>query len=371
MLICIAISGCYKPQPAAGAPCGPDRSCPDPLVCSAATSTCERTDSPGDAATTDTVTSDAVDPLDEHLHAADQAEIRALADLTGVVPYKADDYTDGTTTPGHYDNAPNGVSALYPPFTGTFAVTAGRAIIEVSASAAPRVHDYRPAVPDMAGPDNLYRLGFGAPADTGPMLWGTGASVLGGDGLFTFDANWVLHRDNALNNVTGVVFDPQGGYDDIGTGTMYFIDQAGFERRDTATTRTAVSPSTSNHDDIAITRDAMYGVFYPSDNTSQLVRIAKTTHEVTVVDAADVIDVVQGVSFLTVFAIRNERELVAYQPDGSAVVVAYTSDLDWHWRGATLVDQQPHPNENAIVIVESNRTLNRDRLIVVTSTSSF
>src|SRR5438445_3618302 len=36
------LAGCYAPQPPAGAPCPADGTCPTGLVCSPATSTCEK-----------------------------------------------------------------------------------------------------------------------------------------------------------------------------------------------------------------------------------------------------------------------------------------------------------------------------------------
>jgi hypothetical protein len=226
---CVAIAaGCYHPSPQTGVTCGADRVCPDPLICRSSTMTCETT---GD--TIDAPQIDAISPLDIHLHASPGWTIHVLADLTGVVPYNASDFTDGTTGTETLDNAPNGVSALYTPFTASFAVTAGRSIIEVSATGAATVHDYRPAMPDTTGPDNIYRLAFGAPADTGPRLWAGAVSLNGGDGVYTIDETWTLERDNILNNIAGISFDPVGIYDATNVAVIYFIDQAATPRRPT------------------------------------------------------------------------------------------------------------------------------------------
>jgi hypothetical protein len=314
----------------------------------------------------DAMIGDAISPNDVHLHASPGWTIRVLADLTGVVPYKASDFTDGVTTMETFDNAPNGVAALYAPFTSLFAVTAGRSIIEVSATGA-TAHDYRPAAPDMLGPDNIYRLAFAAPADTGPKLWLGAVSLNGGDGLYTIDETWAIKRDNALNNITGITFDPTGAYDSTNTGIIYFIDQAGIERRDTATTHTLVSPGSSNHDDLVVTPTAMFSVFYPSETSSQLVSIATGTHAVTTLATETVLDIAEGgpVSGTSVTALRNETDLVIYDAAGTATVGATSTDPTWQWIDATL-PHPPHPLAGSIIIVESNRTLDIDRLLVVT-----
>ncbi|MGE3456712.1 MAG: hypothetical protein AB7O24_16495, partial [Kofleriaceae bacterium] len=53
----IALTSCYGPTPHPGAPCGEDGACPAPLICAAATSTCEvdpSTIPPGDGGPIDT-----------------------------------------------------------------------------------------------------------------------------------------------------------------------------------------------------------------------------------------------------------------------------------------------------------------------------
>ena len=309
---------------------------------------------------------DAISPLDIHLHASPGWTIRVLADLTGVVPYNASDFTDGLTTMETLDNAPNGLSALYAPFTSLFAVTAGRSIIEVSATGA-TAHSYRPATPDMLGPDAIYRLAFGAPADTGPKLWLGAVSLNGGDGLYTIDETWAIKRDNALNNITGVTFDPTGAYDSTNTGIVYFIDQAGIERRDSATTHTLVSPGSSDHDDLVVTPTAMFSVFYPMAGGSQLVSIATGTHAVTTLATENVLDIAEGgpVSGTSVTALRNETDLVIYDAAGTAEVGAQTTDPAWLWVELTS-PHTPHPLAGSFVVLESNRTLDIDRLLVVT-----
>ena len=356
-------AGCYHPSPATGVTCGADRACPDPLICRSSTMTCETS---GD--TIDAPDVDAISPLDVHLHASPGWTIHVLADLTGAVPYNANDFTDGTTTMETLDNAPNGISALYAPFTASFAVTAGRSIIEVSGTGATTVHDYRPAMPDMTGPDNLGPLAFGAPADTGPKLWAGAVSLNGGDGVYTFDEAWAIKRDNVLNNIAGVSFDPAGIFDTTNIAVIYFIDQAGFERRDTATTHTLISPSQSDHADIAITQDAIYSAFYPMAGGAQLVRIASGTHAVTTIDTAVTsFDVAEGgpITATGVIALRDETELVIYADDGTSQLGANTTDPAWAWRGLTT-PRAPHPLAGSFVVLESNRTLDIDRLLVVT-----
>jgi len=61
------------------------------------------------------------------------------------------------------------------PFTSSFAVTAGRSIIEVTATGATTVHDYRPAThPTWPVPTAFIASRLCAPPDTGPKLMGHG-----------------------------------------------------------------------------------------------------------------------------------------------------------------------------------------------------
>ena len=50
VVIATVVAGCYSPQPQTGTPC-PTGVCPDPLVCSPATNTCERSATAADAPT--------------------------------------------------------------------------------------------------------------------------------------------------------------------------------------------------------------------------------------------------------------------------------------------------------------------------------
>jgi hypothetical protein len=133
----------------------------------------------------------------------------ANIDLSGVVPYNPNDFPDGTGL----DNAPRAIAALYAPFPDGFAVAAGRSIIEVHLDGTTIVHDFRPAAPDGAGPDEITQLGYGSLAGMGPRLWLCSASPGAGDGLYNITPAWTIARERMTNDVTGLAIDPTGAFD--------------------------------------------------------------------------------------------------------------------------------------------------------------
>ena len=96
--------------------------------------------------------------------APDAPAVTVAYDLTGVVPYVPLDFADSPRT---YDNAPPTRCTLHPPFAAPLAVVAGRALIEIPASGALVVHDYRPGANDSTGPDNVDACLFAATPSRG------------------------------------------------------------------------------------------------------------------------------------------------------------------------------------------------------------
>jgi hypothetical protein len=285
--------------------------------------------------------------------------IVVLADFSGDVPYNPTDFLDGGML---VDNGPGSVGALYAPFPDGFAVTAGRAVIEIRLDGSSIVHDYRPAVPDVGGPDNLASISFGPLA----RMWLAAESWSGGDGLFYVDAAWQLGRENTTNNVEGVAFDPAGAFDDQAKPTLYFnAGNLGVLRRDDATTSTSIFASTADVGSVTITASTMYAVDSVANTTARLWRIDAMTHTTTQLDASSEIELPDGTPADTAIpAIRDEQSLVAYAPDGSWTPIATAPDADTYWTGL-CVPRAPHPLAGRIVVLETNHVLGRDRLLLM------
>jgi len=290
---------------------------------------------------------------------------RVLVDLTGVVPYHPNDYVDdgGLET---LDNSPVSLAALYAPFTSTFAVGAGRSIIEVAGNGTTAVHDYRPAVPDTTGPDEISELVFGAPPDTGPVLW-LGASSMGlGDGLYRIATDWSIVQDSPTNNVNGVAYDPTGAFDSIGVPTIYFMDTNAVQRRTGAGTSTNLQASTT-FEFLGMCATTLFTTDQPAGVPPTILdRIFETTYVVNAIATSSFFAVAEmsGGADTHVIALRDSTTLASYANDGTSVDLASSLDATWLWQ-AVSVPRAPHPLAGSYVVLESNRTLDRDDLIVI------
>ncbi|HUJ61814.1 MAG TPA: hypothetical protein VLX92_25090 [Kofleriaceae bacterium] len=310
---------------------------------------------------------DDANPDDVHVQPAPGWTFRVLADLTGVVPYNANDFTDGTSEV--LDNAPGPIAALYPPFSASFAIGAGRSIIELASDGSTTVHDYRPAAPDTTGPDNIAHLAFGAPADTGAELWIGSSSQGGGDGLFYVSPGWALVRDDTRNNLNGLGYDATGAYDGANAPAIYFIDQDGVDRRIDAADAALVLANPDQLGELAITAGALYAVQDPSaTGTGQdLVRIAATTHAMQAIATATSYALAEGGDETAAggVAVIDGAQLARFGDDGTLQPIAQSLDPRWVWQTASA-PRPPHALAGSFAVVESNRALDRDRVLLFT-----
>jgi hypothetical protein len=304
-----------------------------------------------------------------HVKTASGWTARVLVDLTGIVPYNPNDFFDGGMV--ELDNAPNEVAALYPPFPSIFAVCAGREIIELGADLAPTVHDYRPATPDTTGPDSCSHLVFGEAADVGAALWIGAGTQLGGDGVYRADATWTLTRDATNNNVNGIGFDPTGAFDGFGKGAVYFADQSDVRQRtgvgiSTSIVSEPLTDSMGGH--IVLSAAAAYLERTPGsggEGSTDLDRIAATSHTFAAIalgtglTIADARTIAGGVP-----ALHDASTLAIYSDDGHAQTIAATLDPAWTWVAVTA-PAAPHAFAGSFVVLESNRTLDRDDLLLI------
>ena len=304
------------------------------------------------------------DAIADHFQVAPGWQLSVLVDFSGVVPYEPNDFMDGTNEV--LDNGPVAIAALYPPFTAELVVSCGRSLVEVNADKTTAVHDYRPAVPDTTGPDEIYRMSFGAPSDTGAQLFVASASQGQGDGLFTISPSWQLVRDNTNNNAGGVTYDPTGAFDSIGVPTIYFIDSNGIERRTAAMAQTNIYLNTSNtYDNLVFSDTALFLVDDPT--TASLDRVFATTHVLQVIATSSAFTTFEGgsPSSTSIAAIRDSATFAIYANDGTFIDIASSTDPAWVWVQGSA-PQAPNALANSYVVIESNRTLDRDRLLVIT-----
>lgn len=80
-VVIVVLACCYNPRVVPGAPCGANESCPDGLVCSPSTATCELTATPADALTDTPV--DTLDAIDARVLAACPVDDARLAACYG------------------------------------------------------------------------------------------------------------------------------------------------------------------------------------------------------------------------------------------------------------------------------------------------
>jgi hypothetical protein len=303
-----------------------------------------------------------------HVQLASGWTATLLVDLTGIVPYRADDFDDGSNEV--LDNAPIAVATLYAPFAASVAVSAGRDVIELASDGTPTVHDYRPATPDTTGPDQCAHLAFGDTPDVGAQLWIGASSQGNGDGLYRVDpATWAITRDAMNNNVNGLAWDATGAYDATGTPAMYFVDQNDVYRRDGAAgSATPIVGEANTMDTIVVSASDLFveNELTAQDTSEEIDRIDSSTHALRTVVTGTAFHVVEEgpLSATSVIAIRDAATLASYADDGTEQAIASSTDPNWVWQSASA-PQPPHPLAGGYVVLESNRTLDRDDLVYI------
>jgi hypothetical protein len=297
-----------------------------------------------------------------HVQLASGWTATLLVDLTGIVPYRADDFDDGSNEV--LDNAPIAVATLYAPFAASLAVSAGRDVIELASDGTPTVHDYRPAAPDTTGPDQCAHLAFGATPDVGAQLWIGASSQGNGDGLYRVDpATWDITRDAPNNNVNGIAWDRTGAYDATGTPAMYFVDQSFLYRRDGSGSATSLVAEANTMDTLVVSATT---IFVENELAQdEIDTVATGTHALATLAMASAFHVVEEgpLSATSVIAIANTSMLASYDAD-AVTPIASSTDPNWGWQSASA-PQPPHPLAGGYVVLESNRALDRDDLVYI------
>jgi hypothetical protein len=303
---------------------------------------------------------------DRHLHAADGWSIAPLIELTPPYQYNANDFVDTTTL----SNEPEAVAALYPPFTASLVVIAGRSVIEIPATGAPVEHKYQPLSPDGNGPDHLRSATFGILADGTTGLWMTSSSANGGDGLYVVDPTWHLMRINAANSADGLAFDRTGAYASVGEPVIYLGIQD--DNLYSCQTATDCQVETDLHPvviggkplhDVAIASSAL---FITVDRESQIALDQVAIDQRTELARVDQLVLAEGSADHRLFGIQDSAAAVEISETGGNLTRgAWTDDPDWVWR-AVSAPGDGHRLAGKLVVLESNRALDRDRLLLVT-----
>lgn len=341
VLVCMAATGCGKVEPRAAGDGGPQSDARPP--------------------------DDATSELDSHLHVASDWSIKPLVDLTAAgFVYNESDFMDS----GMVSNQPGYVAALYPPFSSSLAVLAGRTIIEIAADGSAVFHSFAPSAPDMGGPDMLGRATFANLGQNQTGLWVTSSSTGGGDGLYLIDAQWLPSRLSSENNVYALALDPTGAYNSVGSPALYVsVGVTKVERWTTALT--AGFTAAAGVDEFAVASGALFMTTEATDTAPvELDRVGPGADPVVanLTLSSDIV-LAEGATEHGLFAILDDAALVTVsQTDGAFTKDAWTTDMDWRWRSVSA-PRDGHPLAGKLIVLESNRKLNRDRLLLVTPPS--
>jgi hypothetical protein len=317
--------------------------------------------------------SDTGDPSG-HLHTVTGWSISQLVDLGAGFSYVQQDFMDDMAREVR-DNAPSYVAALYPPFSGELAVIAGRSVIEIAASGHMTTHDYRPKVPDTDGPDAPNRMTFADFGNGDAALWLGSSSRSGGDGLYRIASDWSMQGTQTLNgvtlnNVNALVFDAGGSFDAPQAPSLYFNAGQKLERKTAAAAMQVNTVLPTAVDDFAVIGNALYFTAEIQTQTqTELDRLGPGTSylqsQLNSTISSD-LTLAEGSVDAGLFAIHNASALVEVDPaSGAFTQVAWSDDPAWVWRAA-CVPRANHRLTGHVIVIESNRMLDRDRLLVIT-----
>lgn len=313
-----------------------------------------------------------VDVEGEPVDVDGRAEVALFRDFSDAFTYRAADFDDGGVVD---DNQPRGIVMLEPPFAAEAAVLAGRTVLEVPPSGAVIAHDFAPAAAgaDADRADHPTRVELARIPGDGAHLWVTGDSLEMGDGLFEVSPAWAMTRLLRVNNARSVVYDADGRFEGR-AGERYLDDgTVGLER---LSDRVALVPP--NMPKFFVSNmvlgppQTMYlAVTVQGDaGPAQLATLSASgyAHEVVGPIHAGRTSLVGGAPQLlddSIWALVDERQLVAVDAAAGTVrVVAQSGGPDWRWTAATV----PPPGYalgQHLFVVESNRTLDRDRVLVI------
>jgi hypothetical protein len=260
-----------------------------------------------------------------------------------------------------FDNQPSWLFALHPPFPAALGVIAGRQVLVLSGSTFEE-HDFGQHPPDTFDqPDNLTGATFVADLDGDPALYASSGSRNAGDGAYIITPAWTISRDRALNNVRGILYDATGAFDNLGVPEGYLGAQQGIVKRSTG-----LAILIGDHknlrlvdDDLLVTRHLLGSV--------ELRRIASVTHAETLLATRSLIRLGEGEPppGAIAWAILDRSQLALVRATGELDVIAETTDPGYVWH-SIVIPPASHPLAGRIYVLESNRTLDLDRVLAIT-----
>lgn len=366
-LLLLGCAACYGPRPPAGAPCDPAApACPQGQACvlvaggghacggdPADTPDGPPTDGPPDAGSLG------------HVKVAAGWRARVFYDFSAEFTYRAADMVDGPET---YNNQPDSLFVLRPPFAEALAVIAGRAVFELTAARLVR-HDFGNHAPNTAGlPDHL-RGGTYVPSLDGgaAALLLASSSSNSGDGSFRVTPQWAISSDRTNNNTRAILWDASGSFDELGVPEGYLGTQAGLFLRSAAGGTPIITGDTKTLHlagaDLLLTRQLQTAV--------QLVRVTSGTHAEKVIAERSMIELAHGPvpAPHLAWATLDLKQLVRVRADDTIETIAESDHPDYTWEAAAVA-APPHALAGAngapiIYVIEGNRPLEIDRILAI------
>ena len=307
---------------------------------------------------------DGGDPL-AHVDVASGWTAGVAHDFSADHVYNPAELVDGTVTHG---NEPDGLFFVRAPYPDALLVTAGRQLLELGAGGSYTVRDFTHAMPNQPGLPDQIRVGTWVPdfLAAGPTILVSSSSEDGGDGVFRITPSWVSSSDRNVNNTRSILWDATGAFDDIGGPEGYLGTQYGIIRRSESPTQLIPGDTQTMHlvgPNLLVSRRV-------SPTSFSLVLIASGAHTETMLAERGEIRIGEGdppPPFLA-WVVLDQRQLALVDPSGELVVIAETLDPAYAWRipGAPP-DGHPFAGPTPrVYLVENNRTLDLDRVLVFT-----
>jgi hypothetical protein len=291
--------------------------------------------------------------------------VEVYRDLTADFPFVEQEFLDQEWS----SNEPTKLTLLDAPFAPGLAVLAGRHVLALGVAGDVVAHDFTPPAINGVGPDSL------VDAVVIPSFEGGGARLLagaaswnGGDGVYVIDTDWSLVRLNAKNNIDAVAADPAGRFGQTQVAQLLYSGwDTGIWRYPSdvqVVTRHCLSMRLLPNGSVlcrAPTTDTETALLEVSSSGSEREVLPAATTELSVVPGST--PQLDAYAYL----LLANRDFVAITAEGTTTQIASSSDTNWRWTSALIVSPD-HPlggARGAVYVLESNRTLNRDRVLVL------
>ena len=311
---------------------------------------------------------DAIDATElAHVTVAPGWTKAVYVDFSADFTYNLADFIDGDAGEFTVDNQPRGIAVLGAPFAEILAIGAGRSIIELSTTRY-IAHDFGMHPPNGSPADDFSGMAFVADIPSvGPRIVVGSSSPGGGDGIYHVNVMWSIARDMTNNNVRAFMWDTAGAV--VGTPDNFVGTGGGMVRR----SNMAVSVLAG---DIRSLVTIPGGVVVARELVENDVRLIRASWTGTVFTEAE-LAVHQSIVFANgdrpstalAWAVFDRASLVEVAADGTASPIATSDDPAFTWADATVpVIGHALAPARSIYVLESNRALDVDRVLVFTQT---